>query len=661
MVTPVVVLNLFFVPVVALWLDYKERDLSVKPTVNLLLKYMIFTVVNAPMTKVGVFLLRKMVDREISIDSGIYTVLAILSSIVLGFLAERVRTVSKKLQLRKMVRDFLTTKKEPSITRKQKMILAGTVNLFFVFTMVVFTPFDVFFSNQADFNFSFSSFWWIMASCGLFIFSVVTVISLILPSKWFVRLETAIFSVTLCSYIQRMFLNQYITSIVGERLDTGEHPTWRTINLGIWIFIIICFFLISVIKIDIWKKALLICSAGLIFVQASALVFLLFTENLSEGDHLTTEGLYEVSSKNNIIVFLLDYYDRSYFDLVRESDKEFYDNLDGFTYFDNTASVYSRSYPSNTYLLTGVELDEYYVEPPEYCVNKAFSESRFLPDLMELGFGINLYTGELYLGDVGKDLAENYSHVNFELPYFETIYSMLKCSFYFDMPYAVKPMFWLYRVDAMDTVSNVYQIDDAKVYNGLIKNKLSVGEEEYSFRYIHMFGGHDPYTLNEECERVTEGVEGVQQFKGCMNIVYEYLNQMKALGLYDSSTIIITSDHGTMNGDGRLSGAVAPILFVKPAYSGTCQLKISHAPVSHRDLFPTIMEAAGGNYSEYGTPIFSIGEDEERTRVFHYTQMIDWKEEKVIDYNIPNDIKDFENWREISSKEVYESMYAVAK
>ena len=65
---------------------------------------------------------------------------------------------------------------------------------------------------------------------------------------------------------------------------------------------------------------------------------------------------------------------------------------------------------------------------------------------------------------------------------------------------------------------------------------MTIGREEKGFKFIHMFGAHNPYTINENVEKIPEGVQGWQQWVGCVKIVYEYINQMKELGIYDSST-----------------------------------------------------------------------------------------------------------------------------
>ena len=547
------------------------------------------------------------------------------------------------------------------LDQKTKLLLSVLVAFFFAFTIIVFVPYDMFFGNQSDFIFSFSDFWWIMASFGLLVFIALALVIYLFPRKLFVFASSSIFSFTLCCYIQRMFLNLYTTSLTGEAMDVGEHPIWCVVNLFIWVTIVIGIFLFPVIKWNGWKTLLTIGSVGLIVVQGTALISLLFSNSLAAQEkQITTEHLYEIGSENNIITFILDYYDASYVDAVLSETPDFYDKLEGFTYYDNVSSVYSRSFPSNSYLLTGIELPEYHIDPPEDCINQAFSESTFLPDLKDLDFHIDVYTSKGYIGDIGGNMLDNFSNVKFSMNYFGTLSSFIKTSFYSEAPYILKPYFLTYDAVNEETAKgNVYVRNDAAFYQELKSTQLSVGNYKNGYKYIHMHGGHAPYTVNENCEDISEGVSPTEQWKGCVNVVCEYMDQMKKLGVYKGATIIITADHGEVFASNT---AVNPILFVKPAGVESGKLMTSHAPISHTDLFPTIIQAANGEYEKYGTPISMIDEEDQRARICHFTSYGDsGREKEILDYEIIGDAKQFENWKQVSSKKVLNSMYGVEK
>ncbi len=92
MVTPVVCLNLFFVPAISLWRYYEaDKQPEIKPSLKLLLHYAVFAVCNVPLTKVGIFLIRRLLDWEIMIDSGYYTLLAMIAAYALPWLWKKAR------------------------------------------------------------------------------------------------------------------------------------------------------------------------------------------------------------------------------------------------------------------------------------------------------------------------------------------------------------------------------------------------------------------------------------------------------------------------------------------------------------------------------------------------------------------------------------------
>jgi len=78
------------------------------------------------------------------------------------------------------------------------------------------------------------------------------------------------------------------------------------------------------------------------------------------------------------------------------------------------------------------------------------------------------------------------------------------------------------------------------------------------FAYIHLHGSHTPYVMNEKAEPAAPGTSSaIIQTKGCFHIVYEYLDQLKQLGMYENSTIIIFGDHGARKNDTNLSNTLS--------------------------------------------------------------------------------------------------------
>ena len=79
--------------------------------------------------------------------------------------------------------------------------------------------------------------------------------------------------------------------------------------------------------------------------------------------------------------------------------------------------------------------------------------------------------------------------------------------------------------------------------------------------------------------------------------------------MYNSSTIIITADHGSWN-----DGDPQPIYFIKKCNEIHDKMQINSAPISADDFQATILALINQNYSEYGTSIFDWSEGDQRER-----------------------------------------------
>lgn len=71
-----------------------------------------------------------------------------------------------------------------------------------------------------------------------------------------------------------------------------------------------------------------------------------------------------------------------------------------------------------------------------------------------------------------------------------------------------------------------------------------------------------------------------EQAKGAFKMVFDYLDELKRLGVYEDATIVITADHGQWpsNGDREpMTGPRLTALFVKPAGSAGVPMAYSAA------------------------------------------------------------------------------------
>lgn len=529
----------------------------------------------------------------------------------------------------------------------KKIMYTLCINLFFAFTLLMFGSLEIFIPNSSDFEFTLSDFWWMLFFFSLGYLVVSTAILSLLPDKINEIIMDLMFGFTLCCYVQAMFMNGKMKVLIGEEIvwDKGL----IIFNLFVWIAIMAFVFAAKYYLKEKGKRIYQFISLAIVAMQFVALISLLLTTNVlkeEKNGYISTENMFELSYKDNVIVFILDYFDGRMMNNILEGDEDFLAPLDGFTYYPNATSVHSRTYPSVTYLLTG-NMCYFDQEPLDY-INTAYEDSSFLPALYENGIETGLYTYLSYIGDSAKSQICNYCPVKQKLRFGEVIRLCVKMVLYRDMPYLVKPRFEYEVSDINNRVVSgevkeeglappYRNFDDEWFQETLMQDGLSIGGKEGCFRFYHLASCH-----RDLSNPVPYGIES-------FDIVYEYLDKMRELGIYENATIIITTDHGSSGGGETLNmphKTAVPIMLVKPAGASGDAIKVSEAPVSHTDFIPTILDGFSLSYEAYGRTVYEIPEDGERERFYYYSALYsdEQGEVELREYSVDGDARNPENY-----------------
>ena len=206
----------------------------------------------------------------------------------------------------------------------------------------------------------------------------------------------------------------------------------------------------------------------------------------------------------------------------------------------------------------------------------------------------------------------------------------------------------------------MYQDNDAKFYKELTQNGLSPSGNNKDFIFLYLHGSHTPIILNEDCEE-SENATIESQTVGSFKIVFEYLEQLKKLGVYDNSTIIITADHGYAISDADnyfkvADSGITACMFVKPRGAKNEKLITSSKEISITNLVPTVVQDAKLKTDyKYNKSVFDIKEREHVRRTL-YQSVFSNKHKLVLnEYEIYGDAKDLKNWK---LKQVIKSDFA---
>jgi len=518
-----------------------------------------------------------------------------------------------------------------------KFVTGLCVNLFFFATILFFLPLEVFMGNVVEFAFPFANVWWIMLLLAVGCTLVLSLAESLLPRVVTAILHALTAAAGIACYVQSMFLNGKMVSLTGDDMQLTQGDI--TVNLIIWAVILLgvvagAAVLFAVKKRKLLSSALRYVSILLVVMQLTGFVTTALTTDLSGGAGeilLMADGQFEFSPNKNVAVFVLDTCDGDILEETLRLYPEVNDILSGFVNYRNATSAYSRTFPALTWMLTDERF--YYDEPVAQYVDRAFTKAPMLREMRDKGVDVRLYTSELMLiGNAAADIISNtteyqYSQVE-NLSLQGLTEGMLTMSLYKALPYALKEEYEYDATDINEGAMNVeeyyYNDMDFDFYTDLLDASVTVNPDfQSAFRFYHLWGSHPGILWDDELNYVEDRTVPYEEgLRGSMMIIDEFVQQLKAQGIFDQTTIIITADHGYSGHADLLYApkAACPVMLVKHAHADASKpLVESRAPVSHEDLFATYMEGLGLDGSAYGRSISAIKEDEERERFYYYT------------------------------------------
>lgn len=556
---------------------------------------------------------------------------------------------------------------------KDRLRCAAPSVLFYVVTIVLVIPGILFVSNDREIVFVPSSVARTLL-IGALVCSLVLLCAgvLFLTQRQFELFYTLLFALTLAGYIQNLALNRNMLVMDGSR------QTWSAmqclLNLIVWIALLaLCLALRRLTRVDIARVYRGIC-VYLCLVQLVSLGYMILVPPQEQRDEeedddddsppdggyiLTTEGSLDLHPTDNVLVFVLDWYDEQILEKVLAADPDFLEPLDGFTRYANATSRYAFTQLSLPYMLTGVEKPNG-MAAEEYQ-KYAFENGHVLDDIAAAGYDIKVYTDMENLPASTAAEFDNYQSYQCYCKIWPTMTLMLRCARYQTAPFLFKPLFW-YTSDAFDALAydsgsakwSAY--DDLLLNDALYRTGLNIertSDDAGCFKFYHLYGVHPPYFLSEHLQHVdwTSDYDSmISAARGSMMIVYHYLDLMKQEGLYDNATIIITADHGenylydedyTESLQSlKLQYTSGPILLIKnPGEKG--EVRTSMAPVSHAEVIASIVKAINPQAAAaYGRTVEEVGETEEGVRVLSFG-----RDRYCYDIEITGDAMDPDNWR----------------
>lgn len=508
--------------------------------------------------------------------------------------------------------------------------------LMFGFMIGFFGPVQLYLNNASEFYFYFKDIAGICIGMTLVVITVLLLIVMLTPTKVSDWIGTVLFGIALAFYIQGNYVNVDYGTLNGDALVWSRYKAVAVWDTLLWIVCIAIPIVIKLVKPKLVKPVKNYVSVWIIAIQVVTLVVLalgLKPKTQNNGECIfTNEGIYTLSSKENVILLVLDCYETTDFSKLIEEHSEYKELFSNFTYYPNTVGGSTRTVLALPHLLTGKP----YVSEGTYAdyLNDSFDSSAVFKELKAQDYDTRVYTEPTFAPSEADVEIDNMSTGSKKVTNYtilgQKLYQFTACQY---MPHVLKQFVWMYSGDFDKAARNnkseasAYQLDDDIFYEQMCKNKISTIEDK-AFRVYHLNGAHGPFKLHKDATINGKETSLEEQQIGVMLIIEEFFNQMKELGIYDDSTIIILGDHGAYGIECN------PIFMVKDKMN-TKNFTVSKVPVSYDNLEPTVLKALGKKSSSDNKPVDELTMDDNKERYFYYQ---DKKSNDSVQYKITGEL-----------------------
>lgn len=480
--------------------------------------------------------------------------------------------------------------------------------LFFALTLTLFAATQMVCDNQEEFWFTWAQMAPGVVRVGLWVWGALTLLLAVLPRQAFPWGQGVLLGLGVAALLQGNGLNADYGALNGQAIAWGEYTVYGLINTALWAGILfIC------LSLRQWKRfgALCVVLPCLLAVGEGGWIAYRAAQapTPQTETYLSQAGLYTVGTEENLLVLVLDSVDADQFAQALAEDPDLSRRLEGFTWYRNAMGLSDPTKYGLPALLTG----QAYTQPVDYAgfIAAAYADAPLYTMLAGDVWDARFFTDSRYVSlDAGvvDNLAREELAVNDPAGLTRDLLRL--CAFRY-APHFLKPQLWMYSnvflPYAQAQGEPVYEVTDP-AFDARLREEGLEATVERAFRLIHLTGMHPPYTMDADCQYQAQGVTAQEQMRGCLRLAEDYLEQLRALGVYDRSAVLILADHGT-------DTVHRPLLLLKrPGDTG--EMAVNDAPVSYADLPATYVALLTG--AQAGTELWSIPQGQARTRLYYH-------------------------------------------
>lgn len=524
-------------------------------------------------------------------------------------------------------------------------------------------PQTIFANNAAEFAVAYGELAapWLMRTVAInWLILLAAGCALALLSEQAARMFAAIvFAFGLLCWAQGNLWNADYGVLAGQDLNLAVHAWRAPYEIAAWMAVLLA-------AVVFFRRVSNIAPfASLVFlgVQAAAAV-------LSDAESATAQrvrwvepppAIYQFSPARNVIHIVLDEFQADVFNDIFLQDRPALDRqFSGFQYFSDHAGSFPTTSFSMPAMLAGQEYRNQ--KPAPDFVREAFRQSSIFEKVSQAGYDVDaasIVPIDSFEQWLGPESTPNWKGARFRIrkPFvsrddYREVSSrqLLELSLFRHAPHTAKAFsierpqtfyqpIWMDRTESPAQVRR-HEASNSVAFLEQFIGLMTVGRDRPVYKLLHVGVPHRPIVVDRECRFIGGAAMSRQSYteqsRCAIKLVAALLDRARALGLYDGSLIIVSSDHGTDLQPSGFAGkseslslipgpstvrlpaiastAKAVMLIKRPNRNGP--ITVSDAPTSHVDLPSTILDALGIPGATPEGLMFNRDPSAARTRVF---------------------------------------------
>ena len=475
------------------------------------------------------------------------------------------------------------------------------------FIMCIFMPVETMISNYNDYSFSVIDIF--KANLGHFVFFSVAIATFLalLGDKLRGILASLISAIFIDMYVQYMFFNKTLGLLNGGVYNWKDYRSEAIINMILMIGIVVLIMILAIRKGDKVSKVTGYISGFITAIMLVAFVTLFISAPkeayITKNYICDASEQYMVSPRDNVIIFIFDAADNSQLEEVISRQDGALAPYSDFTIYTNTCSVCDVTGYSLPQMFSGSDFENNYAD-----------YEGFYNRLHDHDYVVNFYGYDNAIDTIGlKKYFDNYKQVQdgMWVDYKAIFHDTVVMSTYRVLPLMLKELVDTAEID-FTTQVHVSGFDEPMYFNEDFANniQLNLRDDGKNAMVVNLlYGTHGPSD------------DYARDMSRCLEIAADYINELKELGIYDNSTIIITSDHGAHDDVDDVypyQFPSTPIFMIKEAGRSNDEASFNSAPIYHTDFLATILKAArldeAADGDRFGSSIYDFAESDMRTR-----------------------------------------------